>query len=158
MEIEIRKTILSDIGPLVSIVSNTGFFRPCEIDVAYEVLSDSVLSDSNGYFSYTAVAEGKILGWVCFGETPCTEKTFDIYWIAVDSECQKQGVGSKLIDFAESEIRDYGGRLAVIETSGSEKYDSTFSFYLKVGYVQAAAIEDFYAEGDPKIIFVKKLK
>jgi ribosomal protein S18 acetylase RimI-like enzyme len=93
---------------------------------------------------------------VCFGATPCTLGTFDIYWIAVDPAYQRHHIGSKLLAFSESEIKKQQGRLIVIETSGSEKYLPTRGFYERNGYILAADVKEFYAPGDDKWIFTKK--
>ena len=37
--------------------------------------------------------------------SPVTQGTFDLYWIAVDPDFQKQGVGSKLLDFLGNESK-----------------------------------------------------
>jgi len=59
------------------------------------------------------------------------------------------------MDFAEQKIRDAGGRLYIVETSGRESYLPTRKFYEKIGYTIAACVKDFYAVGDDKIIYTK---
>jgi ribosomal protein S18 acetylase RimI-like enzyme len=156
MQIKIRKAIAEDQKTVLDFIVRTNFFRPVEIDIAREVFEDAALQKPGcTYQSYVAVTENKVVGWVCFGATPCTLGTFDIYWIAVDPDFQKQHIGSKLLTFAEKQIADQSGRLSVIETSGSQKYASTQQFYIKNGYRQMANIADFYAPNDPKLIFTK---
>ncbi|OQA02576.1 MAG: Acetyltransferase (GNAT) family protein [Planctomycetes bacterium ADurb.Bin401] len=158
MQINIRKAAAADQSVVMDIIVRTNFFRPVELDIAREVFEDAVLLKPGcTYQSYIAESESKTIGWVCFGVTPCTIGTFDIYWIAVDPAYQKQHIGSQLLTFAEKEIALQEGRLSVIETSGSEKYISTQQFYIKNGYRQAACINDFYAPGDPKLVFTKKI-
>jgi len=48
------------------------------------------------------------MGYVCYGPAPMTEGAFDLYWIAVDPEFQKHGVGAKLMSFMEEKIRELG--------------------------------------------------
>jgi ribosomal protein S18 acetylase RimI-like enzyme len=99
----------------------------------------------------------RVIGWVCFGETPCTLGTFDIYWIAVEPTLQRQGAGKFMLDFVEKEIKNQKGRLAVVETSGMKRYESTQKFYEKNNYTIAAKIPNFYALGDDKLIYIKTL-
>ncbi|MCE5341896.1 MAG: GNAT family N-acetyltransferase [Planctomycetaceae bacterium] len=156
MKIKIRKAIADDQKTVLDFIVRTDFFRPVEVDIAREVFEDAVLQKPGcTYQSYVAVMGNKVVGWVCFGATPCTLGTFDIYWIAVDPDFQKQHIGSQLLAFAEKEIAAQKGRLSVIETSGSEKYVSTQQFYIKNGYNKMADIADFYAPNDSKLIFTK---
>lgn len=158
-QITIQDTVFQDIATIMDFVKRTGFFRDVEIDIALEVLQDAVLKKADcGYQSYTAIMDKKAVGWICFGKTPCTIGTFDIYWIAVDPDYQRWGIGSKLLDFGQNKIIEQDGRLIVIETSGSDMYKSTQQFYEKNGYKLAANVDNFYAQNDPKMIFTKQIK
>ncbi len=158
MQIKIRKAVADDQKTVLDFIVRTDFFRPVEVDIAREVFEDAAMQKPGcTYQSYVAVMGNKVIGWVCFGATPCTLGTYDIYWIAVDPDFQKQHIGSQLLTFAEKEIAAQNGRLSVIETSGSEKYKATQQFYIKNGYRLMADIADFYAPNDSKLIFTKKI-
>lgn len=157
MKTEIRKTIESDVKPIMDFIKKTGFFRDDEVVIAEEVLNDAVSGKDLSYQSYTCLLESKVLGWICFGETPCTVGTYDIYWIAVSPDVQKGGIGTQMLRFAEQAIASAKGRLAVIETSGAEMYVPTQQFYYKNGYELAACVENFYNVADDKLIFIKTL-
>lgn len=138
-------------------VTATNFFRPVEIDIAKEVFDEAAAANPGcTYQSYVAELDRRAVGWICFGPTPCTLGTFDIYWIAVDPAFQRHHIGSKLLSFAEAEIKKQKGRLMIIETSGSERYLPTRAFYERNGYILAADVKEFYAPGDDKWIFTKK--
>jgi len=139
------------------ILKNTPEFKPFEVTVAEELV-DYYLSDGvkSGYSILIADDEG-VAGYVCFGETPCTVGTWDIYWIAVSQDRRGKGIG-KLLDAAvETAIRKVHGRLAFIETSSTPLYENTRRFYIARGYEQVARIPDFYMPGDDKLILQKKL-
>ena len=57
----------------------------------------------------------------------------------------------------EEEVRRRGGYLLVIETSSQESYGSTRQFYDKVGCTLAAQLPDYYAKGDDKLIYLKRV-
>jgi ribosomal protein S18 acetylase RimI-like enzyme len=86
-----------------------------------------------------------------------TDRTWYLYWIAVAADQQGRGLGGRLLDFVERDIRDQQGRLLLIETSTTPHYAPTRRFYLKKGYAQAATIPDFYADGDGLAVFAKRL-
>jgi len=49
-----------------------------------------------------------VAGYICYGPTPVTEGTWDIYWEAVAHERQGLGIGSKLMAAVLQEIREAG--------------------------------------------------
>jgi hypothetical protein len=55
----------------------------------------------------------------------------------------------------EDEARARGGRMIVLDTSGRPEYGPTRAFYLRCGYTIVAELEDFYAPGDGKVMFLK---
>jgi ribosomal protein S18 acetylase RimI-like enzyme len=147
-----------DIEGLVQITSDTGFFRPDEVVVAREVLTESVVKKESGdYHVHVASDAEHLTGYVCFGPTPMTNGTWDIYWIAVAPSHQGQGIGHSLMRLAEAEIRRMRGRLAVLETSSQELYEPTRRFHRSLGYREVSSIPDFYDVGDAKVTFAKTL-
>lgn len=154
----IRRTLPADRDAILEFTRETGYFRPDEVDIAREVLDDAIANEQPGeYESLTCEMHGRPVGWICHGPTPCTIGTYDIYWIVVAKEVQGKGVGRRLMQQAEALIAAAGGRLAVIETAGQPLYESTRGFYLKVGYLEAARVADFYGPGDAKVMYTKAL-
>jgi len=152
----IRRQTQADVAAVMEIVKATGFFRENEHQIALEVLEEAAAGAPQcTYQSFVSLNGSQITGWVCFGSTPCTIGTFDIYWLAVDPQQQGKGIGTKLLSFAQDQIVKQKGRLAVIETSGSDLYAKTQRFYESNGYYLAARIKDFYAPCDDKLVFVK---
>jgi ribosomal protein S18 acetylase RimI-like enzyme len=153
----VRWSVPSDRPAILAAIEATGLFRANEIDVALEVLDDALAHGEPGHYqSYTAVLGEQPVGWVCFGPTPGTEGTFDLYWIVVTPERQRLGIGRVLIRHAEDLMAARGARLVVVETSGLAVYDPTRKFYLSMGYREGARLADFYAPGDDKVTYVKR--
>lgn len=155
---DIRWTEARDRDAVMALLAGTQFFRNDEMVIAVEVL-DAALKDgpAGHYQSFVIEDGGQVAGWVCYGPTPCTLGTYDIYWIAVGPQTQGRGLGKRLMDFTERQIAARGGRLAVAETSGRQGYTPTRRFYEKLGYLAASAIKDFYAPGDDKVVYTKSL-
>lgn len=130
-------------------------FGPHEVTVALEVFDASLIPGQADYESVGIELDGQVVGWICWGPTPCTAGTFDMYWIAVDPSVHGAGLGSNLV--AEMERRLAGrARLVVVETGGRREYDATRAFYLARDYEEVARVPDFYAPGDDQVIFVKR--
>ena len=159
MTIDIRPVNQSDKPSIMQILRNTPEFKLSEVVVAEEVI-DSYLGDPcrSGYYILIAELDSAIAGYICFGPTPLTEGTWDIYWMAVAPEKQRQGIGSALLESAEKDIREANGRLAIIETSSTPAYAKTRRFHIRHGYEIIARLPDFYAPGDDKLILQKRLR
>jgi D-alanine-D-alanine ligase len=171
----LRDLTSADLIRVLEITRLTGVFREEELGIAGEVFSDCVAHPgpsggdravapktssaptvSRPYYALGAESEGQLLGWICWGQTPCTEGTWDLYWLAVDPAAHGLGVGTALV--AEMERRLTGvARLVSIDTSGRPDYNPTRAFYLKRGYQAVARVPDFYAPGDDQVIFTKHL-
>jgi GNAT superfamily N-acetyltransferase len=161
----LRELTPADVGRVLELTRATNVFRPDELLIAEEVVTEAVSppsprgaspSDEPPYFTLGAELDGTLLGWICWGRTPCTEGTWDLYWLAVDPAAHGKGVGTALV--AEMERRLTGqARLISIDTSGRPDYGPTRAFYAARGYVAVARVPDFYAPGDDQVIFTKRL-
>jgi len=161
------------------ILEATGVFTDEEVDVGIEVFDERARSESAcgvgaphasnetprelreaqlppyeyvGAFS----DDGELVGYACYGATPGTDRTYDLYWIAVHPEQQGTGGGTALLARVEGELRERNARLVVVETSSRPAYEPTRRFYERRGYAVAARMRDFYAPGDDRLIFTKR--
>ena len=160
--VRVRELKPTDAGRVVELTRATGAFRDEEIVIAEEVVSEAVkaggagTSEDRPYYALGAELDGKIVGWICWGATPCTVSTWDLYWMAVDPSVHGQGIGTALIEEMEQQLRGKA-RVIVIDTSGRPDYGPTRAFYRARGYQTAAVVRDFYADGDDQVIFSKRL-
>ncbi|MEK7778384.1 MAG: GNAT family N-acetyltransferase [Chloroflexota bacterium] len=147
-----------DVEEIVRISKATGFFNPEEVEMARELALEAVeRGDASGYHFRVATRGQHVAGYVCFGPTPLTRGTWDLYWIAVDPQQQRQGIGDRLMSLAEDEIIARNGRLVLVETSSREQYEPTRTFYRCLGYQEVSFIPDFYDVGDSRVVFAKNL-
>jgi ribosomal protein S18 acetylase RimI-like enzyme len=155
----IRPFQKEDLEPLVEIVKATNVFREEEIEVARELMEIVAEDeDQKDYVIYTYVDENAVVrGYYCIGETPMTEATYDLYWIAVDPQAHGQGIGKELLRHCEEAIKARGGVLVIAETSSLTKYEKTRLFYEHNHYAEASRIKDYYARGDDLVVYIKYL-
>jgi GNAT superfamily N-acetyltransferase len=113
-------------------------FRDDEVPVALEVF-DGAVGGSPDYIALGATVDERLVGWICWGPTPCTLGTYDLYWMAVDPTMQGSGIGAALLRAMEGRLAG-SARLIVVETAGRPDYRPTRSFYEARGYRKAAII------------------
>lgn len=160
MKTSFRKIIRQeDISLVKSICLSTGFFRMDEVEVATELIEEALVKgqEQSGYHFILMEHEDATCGFACYGPTPCTEGTFDLYWIVVDNNFRGKGFGLQLIQQTENALRNQNARKLYIETSSTDKYLPTRNFYEKAGYTEEARLKDFYLEGDDKVIYAKRV-
>lgn len=145
------------------ILESTGNFTTTEIATALELVDAWLATGApSGYFCDVVdtspdAGHADVQGYVCYGPTPLTESTFDLYWIAVGRTSQGRGFGRLLIEHAERAVRAQHGSLLLIETSSQESYGSTIHFYERAGYALVARVPNFYRAGDDKLVFAKSV-
>ena len=156
---KIRPLLEKDSAKLLSMLIKTWAFTSAEVDVAIELI-DIVLNDESqkDYQIHCMVDDqDQAIGYICYGLSPMTSGTFDLYWIAVDPDFQEKGIGSKLLSFLEEVVKAEGGRMILADTSTIPQYEKTQRFYLKNGFQEVARIQDYYPPGNDRITFCKKI-
>jgi ribosomal protein S18 acetylase RimI-like enzyme len=121
-----------------------------------ELLDASVDGDDD--YRFLGAYEGDdLVGYACWGPTPGTVATSDLYWIVVDAPRQGRGVGTALLRTVEERLQADGCRLIVVETSSRGDYAPTRAFYEHRGYHRVATIPGYYAPADDLVIYLKDL-
>jgi len=149
---------LPELNRLLQALETAGSFSAAEVDCALELLQ--IVLDQPQQLDYLVlVAEehGTAVGYILYGPVPLTSGNFDIYWIATDPQRHGAGFGRRLLEAAECDMRQRGARMIGLETSSKGNYRRTRTFYDNAGYRQEAVIADFYAPGDDRITYVKRL-
>jgi len=153
------------------ILTATKVFREEEVDVAIELFDEVYGSpiavnrnpnyapaNSDYFFLGAFTPEEELAGFACYGPTPGTDRTYDLYWIAVDPSAQGTGSGTILLNEVERRLKGQNARMLVVETSSRSDYKNTRGFYFRRGYVESARACDFYAPADDRITFTKRLQ
>ena len=157
-------------GRVAEILGATRIFRDDEIDVALELFdecfpprggrhprSEPVPPTGSTYaFLGAFTPEEELVGYACYGPTPETDRTWDLYWIATDPRTHGAGGGTRLLTEVERRLEGLNARMLVVETSSRSEYALTRAFYERRGYAEAARVREFYAPGDDRIIYVKR--
>jgi ribosomal protein S18 acetylase RimI-like enzyme len=160
MDIKMITIASKDDGSQIhAINANTSVFSQEEVECVDELWAEyqTLGAERSGYYFVVEKEDGKVLGYACYGPRALTDRTYDLYWIAVGPYARRGGVGRGLLAATEDAVHKLGGRLLIVETSGLLKYEPTRAFYLATGYILEARLKDFYSDGDDLVIFTKRL-
>ncbi|MDG4475530.1 GNAT family N-acetyltransferase [Thiovibrio frasassiensis] len=156
--ITIQPIAAKDRSQLLALVRKQKNFNAQEVEVAIEVIDDTLNPEKNDYQILIAkTGEDKVVGFICYGEIPMTDRRFDLYWVAVDPHLGRQGIGLLLLTQMETELTGQGSAKVYVDTSSTPGYDSARGFYEKNGYRVACVFPDFYRDGDDKVVYLKEL-
>jgi ribosomal protein S18 acetylase RimI-like enzyme len=153
----IRRLAPPDRDAVLALLATGGTFTADEIAVAMELV-DASLAGSRDYRVLVCDDADTLVGYVCYGPTPMTDGTFDLYWIASCARQRGRGVGTLLVRTMEAELLAEGARLVRIETSQMDGYDAARSFYARLGYHEVGRIRDFYRRGDDLVTLARHLE
>jgi GNAT superfamily N-acetyltransferase len=147
-----------DVWIIREVTASTGYFHDHEIPVAVELVEERLAKGAaSGYEFVLAESGGQVVGYSAFGPVPCTQSSFDWYWLAVRPEFQGGGVGRLLLAETARRARAMGGTRLYCETSARPQYASTRAFYERMGFTLCEVLEDFYAPDDGRATYCKPL-
>jgi len=147
-----RAIVAADLPALKAIIAANALFPP-------EMLDDMLA----GFLACTAeehwftLDENGPVALAYFAPERMTSGTWTLLLIAVHPAHQGRGRGTRLMRHVEHAVARTGGRILLVETSGTPGFARTRAFYPRCGFEQEAVIRDFYAEGDDKVVFRKQL-
>jgi ribosomal protein S18 acetylase RimI-like enzyme len=157
----IRPVTPADTPTLLDVAVATGLFARAEADdLLGGILSRlhaGELGAQHHAHAWVDDADGAPVGWVYFSPDEHAEGVWELWWIGVDPRCHGQGVGAALLRFVEDRARAADARVLVIETSSLAPLERTRRFYATRGYAACGTVPDYYADGDGKVIFARRL-
>lgn len=150
---EIRYTQEGDIAALKQVLDQTDLFPSHMLGDMLKGFLDGETDD----LWLTLEVDGTACGFCYANPERMTEETWSILALALDPARQGNGAGAQLTRQMEAQIEDQGGRVIIVDTSGTDAFAKTRAFYEKAGYTKEARIRDFWAKGDDKVTFWKTL-
>ena len=152
----IRPATPDDKKALMAIADAIGLFSPQELKELGGMLAayfDGNLGSEHFWLTYD---DGDPVGVAYYAPEQYADGTWNLYFIAVHPDRQREGLGGKLLRYVEQMLAEHGNRLLLVD-SGLPNFERTRTFYRKNGYDEEARIREFYKAGDDKIIFRKAL-
>jgi ribosomal protein S18 acetylase RimI-like enzyme len=159
MILTMRRMVPEDLARVERLLSRVKVFNREDQSIALELVDFAIQNPGQKEYDFFVALDGseQLIGYACFGPTPLTDRTFDLYWIAVDPDFAGQGVGKALLKKVEEEISGQKGRMIIIETSSGPEYAPSRGFYLRNDYLLTETIKDFFRDGEDRVTYVKTL-
>lgn len=157
-DLEICVPTAADGERILGLARGIRLFDADDLETIQELWTEFATRGEKSWYHFLVARQGEeILGFAAYGRRPLTKASFDLYWIGTGQQFQGRGIGKKLLQQVQDEVRQLGGKLLIIETSGRPEFEPTRQFYLHAGCELEARIRDFYAPGDDLVIFTVHL-
>ena len=104
------------------------------------------------FYGVCAVEDGEIVGYAC--ETVLFENA-EVDNIAVAESCRRRGVGKKLLKKLETEAKERGARVSLLEVRVSNA--PAMTMYLKEGFKGIYVRPRYYPDGEDAVVMQKEL-
>lgn len=150
----IRRINKSDLTALSAVIDSNELF-PSEL--LEDMTSDFFNNLESQDIWLTKEIEGKPIAIAYCAPERMTTGTYNLYLIAVHKNYQGKGIGSEIMIYIETLLKQASHRILIVETSGLPEFEFTRKFYDKLNYRQVARIPEFYQAGEDKVIFWKKI-
>ena len=149
----IRPTSETDYESLIALATASGLFEPEQTDM----LADMLRSPDDNDVWFTDEQDGIPVGVAYLAPEKMTRGTWNLYWIAVHPDHQRQGRDKAILEYVQSWLTEKKQRILLVETAGVDEFEYVRRFYSDNGFEAEARIRDFYDAGVDKFVFRKSL-
>lgn len=162
MTIRLRELEQKDRPHLAELIHSIAAFSAIAQEIALEIIDARLarpeLHDYRFVLAWSTNKKGaeQLAGFLCYGPTPMTQSTYDLYWLGTACRLRRSGVGRCLVAQMEKQIVQEGGTLVRAETASRNR--AAARFYRALGFIHDATLDGFYAPGNAMLLFTKRLQ
>lgn len=155
----IRDVTTADADTVIEAAAESGLFSEEELEPLRAQLNKALENATDREERWIAHFDetGKAIGAALYAEEMFTDRVWNLLFIGVRRDAQGSGIGGKLLRCVEDRLQKLEQRMVLIETTVGPEFEATQAFYRKHGYEHRGTIPDFYADGQDKIAFLKRL-
>jgi ribosomal protein S18 acetylase RimI-like enzyme len=154
MNQKIRPVTKNDVNGLKSVLDSSELFPSEYLD---EMISDYLNNKETEdmWFAFVEDTTPTAIGY-CVPEK-LTNGTYNLLAIGVSKDAQRKGIATDMMNYIEKQLKQKDARILIVETSSDDAQICARNLYKKIGYTQIAVINDFWNDGEDKIVFWKRL-
>jgi ribosomal protein S18 acetylase RimI-like enzyme len=145
---------------LLDVAVSTGLFQPEDAEGLLGTVLDELAGGKLPEGHAVVVVDGAgghAAGWAYYAPDPYAANVWNLWWIGVHPAAHGTGLGRLLLEHVEGVVAASQGRILVIETSDHPPMARARAFYAGAGYGERGRIPDFYADGESKVIFSRRV-
>ena len=124
-----------------------------------ESATQSYIEDARTFPTVLARADRQVVGALLWSRR--YPESAEVHLMAVEPAYHRTGIGRRMLERAEEELRSDGVRYLQVKTLGpsrpDENYAHTRRFYEGCGFVPLEEMHGLWDEGNPTLILVKAL-
>jgi len=160
--LNVRVATPADADHIKRLALDNNMFEPEEMGDFDEMLAGFFDGSLDGHHWVVAEAGdvSPIVGAAYFAQEPFSDRMWNLYFIATAPGEHGAGAGTRLVEHAETHLRQLGetsARTLIVDTSSTDDYTQARGFYARRGFVEEARVREFYGPGDHKVTFWKSL-
>jgi len=133
-----------------------GAFTSDDLLLASDCIKEK-LENRQGYEVKVAEFNGLAIGFICYSKIPSSDRSYELYWLAIHPAMQGKGLGTSLLVEAEKDIKAKGGKTVILDTTSKEGYSAARHLYEKSGYKLVSKIDRLYSEKEDHLTYRKDL-
>ena len=155
----IRRVGRDDAEAITEVVVSSGLFDAVDAQLVGSSFAEHLREGGDARQRWVVFEkDGTIAGTAFYRAVEGADSVWDLTMIAVRSDWQGTGVGSRLMAHVEAELSAEDQRRLLVQTSGQPGFRETRRFYRHRGYTRHGHVPDYWADGDDMILLGKQLR
>lgn len=152
---DIRPLTVEQLPAVKSVIEDVALFPSELLD---DMTAPFMAGTAQAELWFVAIADGVACAVAYCAAERMTDGTWNLLLIAVRRDRQGEGLATALTNHVERMLAERGARILLVETSGLPTFERTRAVYRHLGYVEEARVREFYAAGEDKVVFWKRLQ
>ena len=157
--IKIREVKARDRKNIYEMIQQDDKFKPGELEAILHRI-DHYLFDTDQSLFKAIIAEDQfkeLVGYAVYGPDPHAVGTYQIYNLVHSPSIKNNEVILQLLLFIENDLLKNKVRIIVCELSSNLQYENQYEMYSNQNYILSSRINNFYSEGEDKLILSKNI-
>lgn len=154
----IRPVNGNELSAVLSVARSCGLFDDDELTTLAKSFEESYADPhTTALWMARFDGNGSALAVVYCVEERMADRVWNVLFIGVDSAHKGRGIGSALLQHVELTLKRRSQRLLIVETGTGSEFENVHRFYTRNQYEKEGIVRDFYADGEHKTVFRKRI-